>query len=267
MKASLLSIAAAVLLAAMQPAVAFEMSVSPSRVQVAGKPGARIGQSVQLTNVGGRQTELAVRTLDWTFSPEGQIGFHDELLPGSCRPWVTLERRFVRLAPQASVSFRFQVDIPPGTPRSECRFMLAVEGVEPASRAQIQSGGASLSLPVNGRIAVAVYVAVGGAEPKLEFQGVAVKEQGGKRLPVVTLANSGDAHGRLEGSLGARDAKGVRFELVPDSSPIMPGQTRTLVLQPKAAQQRGAVDPEFPLKAEGQLDWDLGSFKFDVEFK
>lgn len=259
--------ALAFLLAAVQPAAAFEMSVSPSRVETAGKPGARLGQSLQLTNVGSQPTELAVRTLDWTFSPEGNIGFHDELLEGSCRPWVTLERRFVRLAPQASVAFRFQVDVPPGAPRGECRFMLAVEGVEPAYRAQIQSGGASLSLPVSGRIAVAVYVAVGGAEPKLEVKGFGVKELGGKRLPVVTLANVGDAHGRLEGSLGGKDAKGVPFQLVPDSSPIMPGQVRTLVLQPKAPQQRGAIDPVYPLKADGQLDWNLGSFRFDVEFQ
>ena len=49
---------------------------------------------------------------------------------------------------------------PADAPRSECRFMLAIEGVEPAQQAVIERGGASLSLPVNGRIAVAVYIGV-----------------------------------------------------------------------------------------------------------
>ena len=250
-----------------QPAAAFELSVAPSRVEVQSKAGARVGQSLQLTNVGSRPIELAVRTLDWTFSADGNIGFHDELREGSCRPWVTLERRFVRVAPQQTASYRFQVDVPPDTPRGECRFMLAIEGVEPAYRAQIQSGGANLSLPVNGRIAVAVYVALNGAEPKIEFKGMGVREVEGKRVPVITLANTGDAHGRLEGSLPTVDAKGQRFELAPDSSPIMPGQVRTLALQPRTSQQRRAIEPVFPLKADGQLDWDLGSFKVNADFK
>ncbi len=258
----------ALLLAALaRPAAAFEMSVSPSRVEVAGKSGTRIGQSLQLTNVGNQPTEVAVRTLDWGFSPEGNITFYDELREGSCRTWVTLERRMVRLAPQASLPFRFQVDIPPGAPRGECRFMMAIEGVEPSYRAQLQSGGASLSLPVNGRIAVAVYVAVNGAEPKLEYRGIGVQDKDGQRVPVITMTNTGDAHGRLDGSLDTKDAQGLRFELVPDGSPIMPGQTRTLVLSPRTTQQRRTITPAFPLKTEGQLDWDLGSFKVDVEFR
>jgi fimbrial chaperone protein len=261
-----LSLLAALLLAA-GPAAAFEMSVAPSRVEVAGKAGGRIGQSLQLTNVGSQQTEVAVHTLDWSFSPEGNITFHDELRPGSCRPWVTLERRVVRIAPQASVPFRFQIDVPPDAPRGECRFMLAVEGVEPAYRAQIAAGGTSLSLPVNGRIAIAVYVEVNGAEPKFEFKGIGVSEVAGKRQPVITLSNTGDAHGRIEGSLSATDAKGRKFELIPDSSPLLPGQTRTLVLQPRTSQQVRQIEPAFPLKADGQLDWDLGSFKVDVELQ
>lgn len=258
---------AAALLAAAQGAQAFELSVAPSRVEVAGKSGSRLGQSLQLTNVGNKPDEVSVRTLDWTFSPQGDIGFRDDLVPGSCRPWVTLERRFVKLAPQQSVTFRFQVDVPASAPRGECRFMIAIEGVQPAYRAQIQSGGASLSLPVNGRIAVAVYVDINGAEPKVEFKSIGVQDVHGQHLPAITVQNSGDAHGRLDGTLQARDAQGREFELVPDSSPVMPAQTRTLVLQPKAPREGKPVVPAFPVKAKGQLDWDLGSFQVDVEFK
>ncbi|MCJ0764771.1 hypothetical protein [Variovorax terrae] len=248
-------------------AASFEVAISPSRFEVTGKSGARIGQSLNIFNVGTAPSEVSVRTLDWTYSESGEVGYHDELLPGSCRPWVTLERKLLRVMPQAKTAFRFQVDIPADAPRGECRFMLAIEGVEPAYRAQLQSGGASLSLPVSGRIAVAVYVMINGAEPRLEVQQVGVKEINGKRTPVITVGNQGDAHGRLEGGLEAVDAKGLKFDLLPEGTPIMPGQTRTLPLLPKAESGQKPPEVVLPVRASGQLDWDLGSFKVNAEFK
>lgn len=245
----------------------FEIAVSPSRFELSGKVDARVGQSLTIHNVGTQATELAVRTIDWTYSPEGQIGYFDELLPGSCRPWVTLERKTVRIAARSKASFRFQVDVPPDAPRGECRFMLAIEGVEPAYKALIESGGASLSLPVSGRIAVAVYMAVGGAAPKLAMEQLDMKDIKGKRTPVVTVTNSGDAHGRLEGGLDATDAKGLKFELIPEGTPVLPGQTRTLPLVARVEGNQAPPEFTLPVKASGTLDWENGGFKIDAELK
>lgn len=262
-------LAGALLLVSSVPAMgaAFEVAISPSRFEVSGKSASRVGQSLNIFNVGNTPTEVSVRTLDWTFSDAGDVTYHDELLAGSCRPWVTLERKTLRVAAQGKSSFRFQIDIPADTARSECRFMLAVEGVEPAYRAQLDGGGASLSLPVSGRIAVAVYVLVNGAQPKLEITQVGVKEINGKRTPVITVINHGDAHGRLEGGLESVDAKGQKFDLLPESTPIMPGQTRTLPFQPKVEPNQKPPEMTLPIKADGQLDWELGSFKVRTEFK
>lgn len=261
----------AALLAALAPAIApgqgFEIAVSPSRFEVSGKSGGRIGQSVNIHNVGANPTEVGVRTLDWTYSAEGRLTYHDELLPGSCRPWVTLARRTVRIPAQGRTGFRFQVDVPPDAPRGECRFMLAIEGVEPAYRAQLQGGGANLSLPVSGRIAVPVYVMLNGAEPKLVIEQMGTRVINGKPTPVVTITNQGDAHGRLEGGLDAVDAKGQKFELLPESTPIMPGQTRTLPFSPRVEGNAKPPEITLPVRAQGQLDWELGSFKVEMEFK
>lgn len=259
-------------LAALAPAASiqaapFEVAAAPSRFEVTGKSGTRVGQSLTIFNVGSSPTEVAIRTLDWTFTANGDVGYHDELLPGSCRPWVTLERRTLRVAPQARASFRFQIDIPAETPRGECRFMLAIEGIEPAYKAQLENGGANLSLPVSGRIAVAVYLMLNGAEPKLEISQLAVREIKGKRVPTVTVSNKGDAHGRLEGGLEAVDAKGVKFDLLPESTPILPGQVRILPFTPRAEPDQKPVEMTLPLKAAGQLDWEMGSFKVNAEFK
>ncbi|MDB5780022.1 MAG: hypothetical protein JWP79_2071 [Polaromonas sp.] len=248
-------------------AASFEVAIAPSRFEISGKSAQRVGQSLTIYNLGASASEVSVRTIDWTYSPDGQIGYVDELLPGSCRPWVTLERKALRIAANSKASFRFQIDVPDDAPRTECRFMLAIEGVEPATRALIQDGGASMSLPVSGRIAVAVYLAVNGAESKLEMKELAVRQVQGKPAPVVVVTNNGDAHGRLDGSLDAINGDRQEFELVPEGTPVMPGQTRTLALTVKREPGDKPVELVFPLKARGILDWEKGSFRVDAQFK
>lgn len=265
-------LAAALVAATAVPRVAsaapFEMAISPSRFELSGKGGTRIGQTLDLQNVGNQPTEVAVRTIDWSFSEDGAVSYHDALQPDSCRPWVTLERPRLRLAPREKRAYRFQIDVPSDAPRRECRFMLAVEGVEPAYQAAVQSPGVSLSLPVTGRIAVAVYLAVGGAVPRLSMLGIDMREQPGGRAPVVTVRNDGDAHGRLGGSLDAVDAGGRRLEWLPDSTPVLPGQTRRLALTPRdAGDAKVLARPDYPVRASGTLDWEDGSFRVEAEFR
>ena len=80
------------------------------------------------------------------------------------------------------------------------------------------------------------------------------------------MQNTGNAHGRLEGSLNATDAKGQAYELVVESTPILPGQTRQLPLTPKPV-NGASTTPTFPIKSRGQLDWAKGSFKINADFK
>lgn len=141
--------------------------------------------------------------------------------------------------------------------------MVAIEGKEAAANTTLKLAGASLSLPVNGRIAVAVYIAVGGAEPKLSIKQLNVQNAKGQRVPVVTVSNQGDAHGRLDGALEATDAKGQEFELAPENTPILPGQTRTLPLIPQAIAKQKLNPPAYPIQAKGSIDWDKGSFKIN----
>lgn len=248
-------------------AAPFEIAVSPARFEITGKTGTRIGQSFDLYNVGKSANEVSVRTLDWSYSAEGGITYIDELLPNSCRSWVTLERKTVKIGANSKVSFRFQIEVPADIPRTECRFMLAIEGIEPAYKGVIEGGGASLSLPVSGRIAVAVYMAVNGAESKLLITDIGIKEINGKRTPTVTVNNTGDAHGRLDGALDAVDAKGLTFELAPEGTPIMPGQTRILPLTQRTEPNQKPLEVTYPIKTKGTLDWEKGSFKINSEFK
>lgn len=249
-------------------AAPFEVAVSPSRFELAARNTQRVGQSVEIHNLGGQASEMSVRTIDWSYSESGNITYHDDLQPGSCRPWVTLQRRTIKVPARSKANFRFQVDVPLDAVKTECRFMIAIEGIEPAHKAFIEGGGANLSLPVSGRIAVAVYMSINGAVPKLEMKQVGVVEINKVRTPVVTVTNTGDAHGRLEGAIEATDAKGQSFELAPEGTPILPGQTRVLPLLARVPGNPAAtVQPELPIKAKGTIDWEQGGFKIEAEFK
>lgn len=102
---------------------AFDVGVSPSRFEVSAKSGGRLGQTLEIFNQDGQPTELSVRTLDWEYSEKGELKFFDELRPGSCRPWFTLERKTVRIDARSKASFRFQIDVPADAAVTECRVM------------------------------------------------------------------------------------------------------------------------------------------------
>jgi P pilus assembly chaperone PapD len=253
-------------LSTLSHAAPFEVAVSPSRFELDAKNSARVGQTLQLQNLGKQTANLKIRTLDWTFSDKGDINYYEALVANSCRPWVTLERNSIALPAQTKRSIRFQIDVPPKAPMTECRFMIAIEGADPTHNTTLEANGANLSIPVSGRIAVAVYVALNGAQPQLTLQKLAITNINGQRTPIIIVQNKGGAHGRLEGSLNATDSARQAYELVVENTPILPNQTRQLPLTPKMVNGKTAA-PKFPVKGKGQLDWAKGSFKLNAEFK
>ena len=140
--------------------------------------------------------------------------------------------------------------------------------MEPDYQAAIANGGMNLSLPVNGRIAVALYLMVNGAQPQLEMGALTMRDVKGQKTAVLSVTNKGQAHGRLDGSLDAKDAQGRSFEMIPESTPVMPGQTRALPLSVKADSiPAGMTAPVFPVRISGTLDWERGAFKIDAELQ
>ena len=88
----------AVLIAASATAVVparaqFSLAVSPPRFELSVKPGEQVREVIELTHSDVRAGAYKLKTADWTLRPDGSVDFSDELLPGSCRPWVAIERR------------------------------------------------------------------------------------------------------------------------------------------------------------------------------
>jgi fimbrial chaperone protein len=255
--------ALAVLAAALLPVTAksdgFAAAASPSRFELEAKPGEIVSKLLDIQHVGPKQSEYLIRTADWTLSEERGLEFYETLQPGSCRPWVKLERKTIKVDAKSRKAFRFEVHIPADATPMECRFAIMVEGTDQKIVPLMKDIG--VQLPLSGRLGVIVYVAIGGATPKLEVLQIS-RNTGADALPFVEVKNTGNAHGRLDGALKAVDSSGKTFFLPVSTIPVMPGQSRILTLTPaENLQTKKTVVPVYPIKVTGKLEWDQGAFE------
>lgn len=228
----------------------FAVAISPPRFELQAQAGQVVRRAMEITNASARPGTYRLRTTDWTYGRDGAVEFVDELAPGSCRPWVALERRQLTVAPGRPYRFRFEVTPPPGTPMGECRFAIMVEGEEEAANT------GTLAVPFNARMAVIVYLGVGGAQPQLSVIGSALQAVDGKQRPALQVRNIGQAHGRLGGFLQGTDATGQRLDFTPSTLPILPGETRTIALLPsRPGEPEGEVQLRFPVMVKGRIEW------------
>jgi hypothetical protein len=252
----LAAVAAALLAPAGAPAQGFGMHVAPPRFELSAAPGDRVREVIQITNPEPTVGRYAAFTADWNLNEKGEIAFNEgEPGAGSCRPWVRIERRKVSVAPGASRAYRFEVHVPADATAKECRFAIMV-GSDPESEKGMRLG--QVNVPVGGQIAVIVYVAVAGAKPELHFKGLRKGIANSVPVPVAVFENTGNAHGRPEGILVAKDASGKEFEVYVNAIPILPGQTREAPIFPSNVDTGRAVKFVFPLTLKGTIEWQGG---------
>jgi fimbrial chaperone protein len=264
----------AVLLAALVSAIApglaqasgFAVAATPSRFELVAKPGEVVSRTVELHHVGSEPAEYTLRSADWTLGEQRGLEFFDALQAGSCRPWFRLERRTVRMEPNARRRVRFEVEVPADAPAGECRFALLVENHDQRTIPLIKDS--PVTLPMTGRLGVIVYLSIGGAAPKLSVGPLSLGEQQGARVPMITVTNEGNAHGRLDGALRGTDAAGRTLFFPVSTLPVLPGQTRQLALHPtQDLQSKRPVAVQYPITLSGRLDWEKGQFEVKGELK
>ncbi len=249
------------LIATTAGAQGFAALISPPRFELKAKPGERVREVMEVTNGAQLPATYVFRTADWTLTEQGQISIFDELQPNSCRPWVAIERSKATLPGGGRLRYRFEVTPPADAPVGECRFALLVEGDEPAV-----ASGEGFRLPVKGRIAIVVYLAVGDASPRLEVVKSGFTQVDGRRVPAVFVRNSGNAHGRISGFLSGTDGSGRSLDFTPSSFPILPGETRAVALI--ASDNRDAqANVQLPVTIRGTLEWESGRLPFEHRFE
>jgi hypothetical protein len=239
----------------------FAALVSPPRFELTTKPGRTLRNTLEISNRSTAPAHYRVHTADWTLARDFSVQFQEELQPGSCRPWVALERPEVVVPGGATMRYRFEVAIPVGAVAGECRFGILIEGAEPSIA---QANG--LQLPVTGRIGVIVYVTVGDAAPILEVFGPKIVRLNGQEIPTLRVHNSGNAHGRVSGFLTGTDARGVSYDFTPSDFPILPHEERELFLTPSNGKEDHPT-LTFPVTVKGTLEWGNERTELDQQFE
>ncbi len=239
----------------------FAALISPPRFEIAAKPGKTLRSVIEVSNRSTALAKYLVHTADWTLAPDFSVSFHDDLRPGSCRPWVAIERPEVVVPGNGILRYRFEVSVPADAPAGECRIAVMIEGADPSIA---KSNG--VDLPVTGRIGVIVYVNVGDAVPDLEFFGPKIVTLNGQRIPTLRIHNSGEAHGRVSGFLTGTDANGIKYDFTPSDLPILPHEEREVFLTPSTAtDERPTL--AFPVTVKGTLEWGEHKTELDQRFE
>ena len=246
----------------------FAAAVTPPRFEFSAEPGQVSRQVMEITQANPGAGTYRVYTNDWSMNSAGTLTFYDTLQPGSCRPWVAIERKEIVVTLGNRVRYRFEVTPPADAKAQECRFALMLEG-----KPQDVKTSEISSFPMSGRIAVIVYVRVGGAKAVLEPGEASIGQVDGQPTPVLWVHNRGDATGRLAGILNGTDASGAAFEFTPETVPILPGQTRQISLQPyrpapRASAAASAPAPRlmWPVRLRGTLEYGSeGGERFELD--
>ncbi len=256
----LISVLGCLLFASAANAQGFSALVTPPRFEDRVKAGSTYRNIIEISNVSDSPAHFTVQTADWSFKPDATVEFSDSLAADSCRPWVGLEAADIHLGPNAKRRYRFEVHVPADAPSRECRFAIMIEG-DPET---VDGGNAP---PVSGRIGVIVYLAIGDAAAQLEVIDDGVRAIDGNTLPVLSVRNSGNAHGRLQGFLDGTDASGKRYAFAPTTFPILPGETREIALTPQADNAELPTPKlAWPVQIKGRLDWDSQRLDIDKTF-
>ncbi|MGJ7904017.1 hypothetical protein [Lysobacter sp. 1R34A] len=227
----------------------FSALVSPPRFEGTAKPGTTYRNVVEISNISNAVGRYTLKTADWHLDAQGAAVFDEALAADSCRPWVGLEAAQIEIAPNGKRRYRFEVAVPAQAAPRECRFAILLEGAP-------EMVGDQLTVPVSGRIGIIVYLGVGEVAAQLQHVASQVREVDGRRLPVLDIRNTGQAHTRLEGLVDGTDASGRKFALAPSSLPILPGETRSIALVPEGddpATPAPAI--VYPLSLKGALEW------------
>lgn len=250
--------------AATAHAQGFSAGISPSKFELAADPGDVLRDTITIVNTSADASDYLFKTADWQLSDTGRVEFvEDALVDGSCRPWVRLERRTLRVDAGAQRNYRFEVHVPADAPAGLCRFAIIMEPPAPVVT-QVRSGNASIAMPVVGRYAIVTYVTVGDAAADIEFLGVSSVDMNGQRYPAATLRNVGNSFDRAVGQLVAVDFGGERVELVPTSFPVLPGRTEQIAIIPDLGPEAtGPVVLRFPLRVTGRIEIGRQTFEID----
>ncbi len=237
-------------------AAPFSAGISPPRFEFNAKQGQVIRDTLVILNANDQFSDYRFHTTDWDLNEDGGVTYtEDTMLANSCRPWVKLERKTVRIRPGGQKKYRFEVHVPKDAEQGLCKFGIIIEpGEQKTAKA-----GENIKFPVVGRYAVIVYITVGAAKADIKLLGVTTKVENKLTLPALSFKNTGDTLGRPFGYIEATNPDGSKNTLIISDFPVLPGRTETLLLHPDYKKSNAKVDLVYPLKIKGRIEFHNGT--------
>ncbi len=227
----------------------FALAVVPPRFELQAKAGQKLRETIELSNSESSAGRYTIKTNDWTLNPDASVAFSDDLAANSCRPWVAIERKEVNVLPNRPYRYRFEVNVPADVKPQECRFAIMIEGQEQRTK----SG--AVALPFSARLGLIVYVVVGDAAPALKIKSHRVVVRDKQAVAMLEVENTGKATGRLSGFLQGTDATGEKLDVVPMTTPILPGEVREVGFTvTRANDPNTPITPALPFTVKGKLE-------------
>jgi len=247
------------LLAAGPAPAGFAVEMTPARLELKVEPGKTARAAVKLRTRGRMLQKVEVSTGAFGLNDEGSPVFDNPKdAPVSAAKWITASNQEFKINPNQDKLLRLEVNVPPGTPPGGYR--AAVFIAPPKDDAKSKKTGANVFLV--GRLALLVYVTVGGATP----DGT-VKSWEWRQLPpaksdnlALQVTNQGTAHLRLAGVARVTDSQGKAYDAVVPGVPVLQGQTRWVSLE----FVEGAPTPKSAVSIDATIDLGRGEKRINA---
>ena len=219
----------------------FSVEMTPARLELKADPGKTIRAAIKLRTRGRGSQKVEVTTGYFGLNDDGAPLFDPPKgAPQSAAAWITLNQTGFTIHPRQEKILRLEIAVPPQTTPGGYRAALYLAPL--AAETKSKEGGATVFM--QGRLALLIYVTVGGARPDGQ-----IKVWEWRRIPpgkqdslACQVINQGNAHLRLAGVVQVVNAQGEKYDAIVPGAPVLPGQRTWVPLDfPEKAPSPGSA--------------------------
>lgn len=238
----------------------FSVEMTPARLELKADPGKTLRVAIKFRTRGRGSQKVELTKGHFGLDDEGAPLFDTPKdAPQSAAAWITINQTNFTINPNQERILRMEVTVPPQTPPGGYRAALYI--APPAGDAKSKEGGATVFL--QGRMALLIYVTVGGAKPDGQ-----IKAWEWRRIPpgkedslAFQVTNQGNAHLRLVGVVRVVDTQGQKYDAIVPGMPVLPRQLTWVPLEfPEKAPPRGSA-----VTIEGAIDLGQGEKRINAQ--
>jgi hypothetical protein len=237
----------------------YRLTAAPLRVDLTPPPGISHTEPIHVLNDGEGPAHMKAFVADWHFN---QFDAPQYVPAGkqpefSCGSWVKINPTEFEVQAHSSQQIRFTIRAPQEVKEGGYHCAVVIE-TTPVPAPRLPSSGLRTQL----RFATSVYAVVGNPRPEAEFAELTArrlppgKPEGGRPAPPeqrwefqMQIANTGQTHFRVSGTLEVKDSQGKSVETFKlENQPVLPQSQRPFTfvsdrpLEPGSYKLVGTID-------------------------